>query len=127
MLVGGRGWQQCVRAKNTLHTALILHQPSPWAPSFWLVSRGTGVPGFAAYRRLPLCITSSIHHASVVVVHAPLWTLASPEWCLVVVCCDGMRSTLDAQGRRHDADQRPELSCGTVEWVAPTEYMVSNG
>jgi protein transport protein SEC24 len=38
-----------------------------------------------------------------------------------------MRSTLDAQGRRHDADQRPELSCGTVEWVAPTEYMVSNG
>ncbi|XP_037475163.1 protein transport protein Sec24-like At3g07100 [Triticum dicoccoides] len=31
---------------------------------------------------------------------------------------------LDASGRRFDADQRPELSKGTVEFVAPTEYMV---
>lgn len=31
---------------------------------------------------------------------------------------------LDASGRRYDADQRPELSKGTVEFVAPTEYMV---
>lgn len=33
-------------------------------------------------------------------------------------------STLDASGRRRDSEERPELSCGTVEWVAPTEYMV---
>ncbi|KAL6653105.1 hypothetical protein ACP70R_012030 [Stipagrostis hirtigluma subsp. patula] len=31
---------------------------------------------------------------------------------------------LDASGRRYDTDQRPELSKGTVEFVAPTEYMV---
>lgn len=31
---------------------------------------------------------------------------------------------LDANGRRCDIDQRPELSRGSVEFVAPTEYMV---
>lgn len=31
---------------------------------------------------------------------------------------------LDENGRRRDADERPELSCGSVEYVAPTEYMV---
>lgn len=31
---------------------------------------------------------------------------------------------LDATGRRIDIDQRPELSKGSVEFVAPTEYMV---
>ncbi|XP_020091801.1 protein transport protein Sec24-like At3g07100 isoform X2 [Ananas comosus] len=31
---------------------------------------------------------------------------------------------LDATGRRLDIDQRPELSKGSVEFVAPTEYMV---
>ena len=31
---------------------------------------------------------------------------------------------LDAEGRRRDIDERPELSCGTVEYVAPAEYMV---
>jgi len=31
---------------------------------------------------------------------------------------------LDATGRRYDVDQRPELSKGSVEFVAPTEYMV---
>ncbi|ONK66293.1 uncharacterized protein A4U43_C06F6200 [Asparagus officinalis] len=31
---------------------------------------------------------------------------------------------LDANGRRHDIYQRPELSKGSVEFVAPTEYMV---
>lgn len=31
---------------------------------------------------------------------------------------------LDENGRRRDADERPELSCGSVEFVAPTEYMV---
>lgn len=31
---------------------------------------------------------------------------------------------LDATGRRYDLDQRPELSKGSVEFVAPTEYMV---
>ncbi|KAJ4979437.1 hypothetical protein NE237_010217 [Protea cynaroides] len=31
---------------------------------------------------------------------------------------------LDANGRRTDLDQRPELSRGSVEFVAPTEYMV---
>ncbi|XP_058095788.1 protein transport protein SEC24 A-like isoform X2 [Magnolia sinica] len=33
-------------------------------------------------------------------------------------------SLLDASGRRCDADQRPELTKGSVEFVAPTEYMV---
>ncbi|KAJ8427223.1 hypothetical protein Cgig2_028747 [Carnegiea gigantea] len=31
---------------------------------------------------------------------------------------------LDATGRRIDTDQRPELKNGSVEFVAPTEYMV---
>lgn len=31
---------------------------------------------------------------------------------------------LDASGRRIDLDQRPELIKGSVEFVAPTEYMV---
>ncbi|KAL5574563.1 hypothetical protein UlMin_016262 [Ulmus minor] len=31
---------------------------------------------------------------------------------------------LDATGRRIDLDQRPELTQGSVEFVAPTEYMV---
>ncbi|WOL18289.1 protein transport protein Sec24-like [Canna indica] len=31
---------------------------------------------------------------------------------------------LDASGRRYDFDQRPELSKGSVEFVASTEYMV---
>ncbi|XP_068634526.1 protein transport protein SEC24 A-like [Aristolochia californica] len=33
-------------------------------------------------------------------------------------------SLLDASGRRSDADQRPELSKGSLDFVAPTEYMV---
>jgi protein transport protein SEC24 len=32
--------------------------------------------------------------------------------------------SLDENGRRRDADERPELSCGSVEFVAQTEYMV---
>ncbi|GLJ20808.1 hypothetical protein SUGI_0379320 [Cryptomeria japonica] len=31
---------------------------------------------------------------------------------------------LDMNGRRQDADKRPELTQGSVEFVAPTEYMV---
>lgn len=31
---------------------------------------------------------------------------------------------LDANGRRLDHDQRPELCGGSVEYVAPAEYMV---
>jgi protein transport protein SEC24 len=31
---------------------------------------------------------------------------------------------LDATGRRIDLDQRPELTKGSVEFVAPTEYMM---
>ena len=30
-------------------------------------------------------------------------------------------------GRRLDAHERPELSSGSVEYVAPAEYMVSRG
>ena len=33
-------------------------------------------------------------------------------------------SPLDENGRRRDADERPELSSGSVEFVASTEYMV---
>lgn len=31
---------------------------------------------------------------------------------------------MDSTGRRIDLDQRPELTKGSVEFVAPTEYMV---
>lgn len=31
---------------------------------------------------------------------------------------------LDQSGRRHDHDSRPELAHGTVEYIAPAEYMV---
>ncbi|KAG6540868.1 hypothetical protein Mapa_017742 [Marchantia paleacea] len=31
---------------------------------------------------------------------------------------------LDANGKRKDAEERPELSQGSIEFVAPTEYMV---
>jgi len=31
---------------------------------------------------------------------------------------------LDATGRRVDLNQRPEVTKGTVEYVAPTDYMV---
>jgi hypothetical protein len=31
---------------------------------------------------------------------------------------------LDANGQRRDKDQRPELCTGSVELVAPAEYMV---
>jgi protein transport protein SEC24 len=31
---------------------------------------------------------------------------------------------LDEKNQRRDKDQRPELSCSVVEWVAPSEYMV---
>ena len=31
---------------------------------------------------------------------------------------------LDNNGVRHDIDQRPELSQGSVEYIAPQEYMV---
>jgi hypothetical protein len=34
---------------------------------------------------------------------------------------------LDANGRRLDHDQRPELCGGSVEYVAPAEYMVGGG
>ncbi|OVA19902.1 zinc finger protein [Macleaya cordata] len=36
----------------------------------------------------------------------------------------GYFANLDASGKRIDVDQRPELTKGTVEFVAPTEYMV---
>jgi len=31
---------------------------------------------------------------------------------------------LDSNGKRRDITERPELSCGTVEYVAPADYMV---
>ena len=34
---------------------------------------------------------------------------------------------VDGNGVRHDIDQRPELSRGSVEYIAPQEYMVRCG
>lgn len=34
-------------------------------------------------------------------------------------------SALDHNGQRQDLDQRPELRGGSVEYIAPQEYMVS--
>jgi protein transport protein SEC24 len=31
---------------------------------------------------------------------------------------------LDSNGKRRDINERPELSCGSVEYVAPADYMV---
>ncbi len=33
---------------------------------------------------------------------------------------------VDSNGVRHDIDQRPELRSGSVEYIAPQEYMVSS-
>jgi len=48
--------------------------------------------------------------------------------CMCIYICSTVPgeyySVLDASGRRCDMDQRPELSKGSVEFVAPTEYMV---
>jgi hypothetical protein len=32
---------------------------------------------------------------------------------------------VDHEGRRRDFEERPELCTGTVEYIAPQEYMVS--
>jgi hypothetical protein len=32
---------------------------------------------------------------------------------------------VDHEGRRRDFEERPELCTGTVEYIAPAEYMVS--
>lgn len=52
-----------------------------------------------------------------------------PRWtCNVCNCLNevGMEyfCTLDGDGQRRDLDERPELNCGAVEYVAPPEYMV---
>ena len=46
-------------------------------------------------------------------------------------CCTNLNEVppeyfcpLDGSGRRRDAMERPELSCGSVEYIAPAEYMV---
>lgn len=52
---------------------------------------------------------------------AKILTLAL--FCFYVVPGDYV-APLDATGRRIDADQRPELIRGSIEFVAPTEYMV---
>lgn len=39
-------------------------------------------------------------------------------------CPSDYFSPLDENGKRRDASERPELRCGSVEFVAPAEYMV---
>ena len=39
----------------------------------------------------------------------------------------GVLRGLDQAGRRLDEAERPELNHGTVDYVAPREYMVSRG
>lgn len=50
---------------------------------------------------------------------------------LILICCNSPHAVpgdyfahLDASGRRIDIDQRPELIKGSVEFIAPAEYMV---
>lgn len=45
------------------------------------------------------------------------------EFCLKTVPVEYF-CPLDANGKRRDADERPELCKGSVEFVASTEYMV---
>ena len=62
-------------------------------------------------------------------------TLTPEVWCRRFLCnvCTLPNEVpvdyfagLDQAGRRLDEAQRPELSHGTVDYVAPREYMVSH-
>jgi protein transport protein SEC24 len=45
-------------------------------------------------------------------------------YCFLCAVPSEYYAQLDATGKRVDLNQRPELTKGTVEFVAPAEYMV---
>lgn len=105
-----------LRARFALPLAVLLHPLSPDAPPPPVANHGG-----ASIVRCRRCRTYINPFCG--------FTDAGRRWRCN--CCANLNDVqpeyfcaLDANGRRRDTDERPELCCGSVEYVAPAEYMV---
>ena len=82
---------------------------------------------------LQLCKKKPFIPTESITVKLPLLPLRLLSWCrrfqcnlcgMVCECPPEYFCATDGQGKRLDHNQRPELSQGSVEFVAPQEYMV---